>query len=232
MTTLDVQTGAIVDVMSSEDAERITLSISLKLGTLADTYESVMPMIRDAITRQAHAALGYPSPGAYISDRFGDSLSRLGADMRRVVAGELWAAGLSTRAIAPVVSVSQKTVVKDLQVIPEVSPAPEPAWVSATEALTAETGPAQAVPAKTVGLDGKTYTRPAPAPAPDRQAPRRPLADGFRDAALDLSKLVTRVENLVGDDRFPKNKNEVARYANDLIRARDALQRVIDQLSN
>ena len=52
-----------------------------------------------------------------------------------------------------------------------------------------------------------------------------------RDASLDLGKLITRIENLVNDDRFSRNKNEVARYANDLIRARDALQRAIDQMS-
>lgn len=230
MTAVNVETGEVVDVMSAEDAERITLRISLKLGSLADTYEAVMPMIRDAIVRQAHAALGYPSPGAYISDRFGDSLSRLGAEMRRDVVSELSAAGMSTRAIASVVRVHHDTVASDRKAGVG-NPTPEPKWVSATEALAFPKPEPE--PAKVVGLDGKTYTRPAPAPAPpvERQVYRRPLADGFRDASLDLAKVVARVENLVADDRLAKNKNEVARYANDLIRARDALQRAVDIIS-
>lgn len=65
------------------------------------------------------------------------------------------------------------------------------------------------------------------------QADRRPpLRNGFRDAALDLGKLVARFERLVADDRLARNKNEVARYANDLTRASEALQRLADQLTN
>jgi hypothetical protein len=157
---------------------------------------------------------------------------------------ELTAAGMSTRAIAPVVGVSNKTVHQDLKVLPEVTPEPQPQWQSATSVLAqTPTGGADAAPSEETaqadrpavatpprppvqGLDGKTYTRPEP------QAPkRRPLADGFRDLSLDLSKLVARAENLVGDDRFPKNKGEVTRYAHDLARAIDALQRVADQMS-
>lgn len=82
-------------------------------------------------------------------------------------------------------------------------------------------------PAKVTGLDGKQYTRPAPsAPA------RRPLRDGFRDAALDLDKIIGRFERLITDDRYPRNRDEVARYANDLTRARDALDRLVGQMSN
>ncbi len=82
---------------------------------------------------------------------------------------------------------------------------------------------------RVTGLDGKSYTRPEPRrPSTDR---RPPLRDGFRDAALDLGKLVARFERLTADDRLTRNKSEVARYANDLTRAIDALQRVVEQLS-
>ncbi len=87
--------------------------------------------------------------------------------------------------------------------------------------------PVVAEPRKVTGLDGKQYTRPAPsAPA------RRPLRDGFRDAALDLDKIIGRFERLITDDRYPRNRDEVARYANDLTRARDALDRLVGQMSN
>jgi hypothetical protein len=78
-------------------------------------------------------------------DGNGATLSRLGVDLRREVVRELTEAGLSTRAIAPVVGVSNITVSKD-QGVRDLTPNP----VSVT------------------GVDGKTY-----APAKPRVAPRR-----------------------------------------------------------
>ncbi len=67
---------------------------------------------------------------------------------------------------------------------------------------------------------------------PQPQKPRRrPLEEGFFDATMRLNKAVTSLENLGKDDRLPRNKNQVARYRHDLIRASDALQRVADQLA-
>jgi N6-adenosine-specific RNA methylase IME4 len=109
-----VTTVEVLEPLTKADAERLTLRISLKLGTLADTYEAVMPLIREAIDRKAHEALGYPSVGAYAADRFGDSLTRLGVEMRRDVVGELTAAGMSIRAIAPIVGASKSTVADDI----------------------------------------------------------------------------------------------------------------------
>ncbi len=60
---------------------------------------------------------------------------------------------------------------------------------------------------------------------------RRPLEEGFFDATMRLNKAVTSLENLGKDERLPRNKNQVARYRNDLIRAIDALQRVAEQLA-
>jgi hypothetical protein len=114
MTLVNTETGELIDVLSKDEAERLSTRISLRLETISDNYVAVMPMIREAVDRQAHLALGYASPGAYISDRFGDSLSKLGVEVRREVVRELTAAGLSTRAIAPVVGVSQSTIRDDV----------------------------------------------------------------------------------------------------------------------
>lgn len=94
---------------------------------IADNYTAVMPLIREAIDRNVHAVLGYASPGAYVKDRFGDALGKLGVELRREVVKELSRAGLSTRAIAPVVGVTRQMVSKDLrtpQVATELPPAP------------------------------------------------------------------------------------------------------------
>lgn len=60
---------------------------------------------------------------------------------------------------------------------------------------------------------------------------QRPLEQGFFDATMRLNKAVTSLENLGKDDRLPRNKEQVARYRNDLLLAIDALQRVADQLN-
>lgn len=142
MTSVDTVTGEIVEALDRDDAERLSIRIGARLDTIADNYVAVLPMIREAIERQAHAALGYRSPGEYVADRFGESLSKLGVDVRRAVVHELTAAGLSTRAIAPVVGVSQQQVVRDSQVTRDVSPEPECSR-----------------PAPVTGIDGKTYQR-------------------------------------------------------------------------
>ncbi|WP_100494939.1 ParB/RepB/Spo0J family partition protein [Mycobacteroides abscessus] len=70
-------------------------------------------------------------------------------------------------------------------------------------------------------------------PEPEAKRRRRPITDAFDSAAWDLSKIITRIENLAADDRFEKNKDQIASTkASDLVRARDALQRVIEKLSH
>lgn len=121
-----VATGEVVEQMTAEEASSITTRISVKLDAIADNYEAVMPLIREAITRQAHVALGYRSAGEYAADRFGDALGRLGIDTRRAVVKELTEAGLSTRAIAPIVGASRETVRRDISGDTGVSPVPAP----------------------------------------------------------------------------------------------------------
>ncbi len=123
MTVVNIATGEIIEPLSAEEAERLTMRISLKLDAMADAYAGVMPLIREAIERGAYSVLGYRSVGEYVSDRFGGALSKLGVDMRREVVRELTAAGMSTRAIATVVDVDQATVVRDLRRDAGASPA-------------------------------------------------------------------------------------------------------------
>lgn len=109
MTLLNTETGELLDTAA---AERRAERISLRLDAIADNYAAVMPMIRDAIEKRDDLALGYRSPGDYVSDRFGGALRRLGGDVSRVVVGELTDAGLSQRAIAPIIGVTQQQVSK------------------------------------------------------------------------------------------------------------------------
>src|SRR4029077_11861029 len=89
-----------------------------------DAYESVQPLIRQAIEGGAATALGYTGLSEYISERFGGSLSRLGGETRREGVRELAWAGMSTRAIAPVVGVSDRQVRRDVSGGTDVPPEP------------------------------------------------------------------------------------------------------------
>jgi hypothetical protein len=164
-----------VAVVDTSAAERRALRIGLRLDAIADNYEAVMPLIREAIEMGDHATLGYASPGAYLSDRFGKSLARLPIPVRRSAVAELTAAGLSTRAIAPVVGVSQQQVSKDVrQVTPKASPGPDYVTDEADLIVDHDTGEIlDTPPAKVTGLDGKTYTRPEPKAAPSNPRPAK-----------------------------------------------------------
>lgn len=61
------------------------------------------------------------------------------------------------------------------------------------------------------------------------QPRRRPaLQDGIRDASLDLGRIVRRWEKLTSDDRFPRQRGNLVRYRSDLVRARDALDAILE----
>lgn len=213
-------------------AERRAERIRLRLDSIADGVLAVLPMIREAIEQGDHAALGYRSIGEYVQDRFGGALTRLPVDLRRPVVHELASAGLSTRAIAPVVGVSQSSIRDDLQVSRSYSPEPEqtvdpePGEVSddylSHDATGGEVTPEAAADAPgtpepveptieplppVTGLDGKTYSRPEP-----RKPQRRSLVDDARDAGQELRKATERLQRIASDDRLTRNRDEVAAH--------------------
>lgn len=68
-------------------------------------------------------------------------------------------------------------------------------------------------------------------PAPQRKTPEKPITKSFDSATYDLKRVVKRVVNLSENDRFKKNKDQIADVnLSDLIRVRDALTDVIQQL--
>lgn len=231
--------------VSAPDAERRAMKISLRLDTIADNYEAVVPMIRESLELRDHEALGYRSPGDYLADRFGKALARLPIALRReTVAAIDSVETLSTRSLAPVFDVDNKTIHNDRRALSAVETStPEPSHVERTViaeqrpvTLTGvghvNTATGEILDTKPItGMDGKAYNRPAP--TKPRTAPRRALTDQFFDAVYDMTKQIERVERLTNDDRFNANKEKVAqKHLNDLIQTHDLLQQVIDSLSN
>jgi len=224
-----IETGEVIEPMSRVEAERITARIADKLDGIADNLEQVMPLIREALTREAWKALGYTGPTAYVSERFSGSLGRLTPDVRRPIVGELSAAGMSTRAIAPIVGTGPTQVRNDLRQV-RTECAPE-----------SPASPASPDPAPVIGMDGKTYRRPSvdretgevldetPEPAKPR---RSPLPEQFRDAIYDMSRKTEKVARLLKDDRFPQNTATIADHNRAFLRqTRDDLARILDALN-
>lgn len=219
---VNIATGELVD-LDAAAAERRAERISLRLDAIADNYRAVLPMIREAIEKRDDLALGYRSPGDYVSDRFGQALAGLGIEVRRAVVGELTAAGLSTRAIAPVVGVHFDTVARDARVV---DTTPDDDWPE-DDLPTPTTFDPEPTPTVT-GIDGKTYTRPTPS------KPRRtPLPDAARTAGWELRKAVERIERIGADDRFGANKDEVAAHLRGhLSNAVEVLTDLLDRINN
>lgn len=223
--------------ISTDDARRLTERIRYCAISVRDGMEKLQNLVAEAQSSNVHLVLGYKSWTAYLADTLGDEPMRLPRDERREVVAWLAGEGMSTRAIAPVVGAGFKTVARDLEVarvstdtrahnttptdadlITGTDWSPEPD----ADPITGEV----IEPERTVtGMDGKTYTAPA-------SKPRRPaLADQFRNASLALAQKVEAIERLVADDRFTQNAEKVATAnRSDLLRAIDALQRVVAKL--
>ena len=214
--------------MSAADARRITDQI--KAGV-----EAVWHLIEQAYVTRAWSSLGYSSWDDYCTREFGTSRLKLPREERTEVVASLRESGLSIRAIASATGLARNTVRGELRESDDEVGQLDP-------------------PTPVAGTDGKTYTpkpRPAaPEPVADDRfisqgdldalnnppAPsgpkRKPITDSFFEATYDLHKMTERIERLASDDRFEKNSGQIAqKNLVDLTRSRDALERVINQLS-
>lgn len=237
-------------VMSRSEAERLTERIRHTANTFVEVKGKLSRFIQEAQDGRAHEALGYRSWTEYVAQVFSDTpLMQLSRDERRELVGELSESGMSTRAIAPIVGKDQSVVVRDRQVMQTPSPEPrgtfevhsgggflnpgEEIEMHTTTTHDRETGEVvderpYGEPSRVIGMDGKTYTRTEPAPVEPAKPKRSPLPQQFLNATVELRKCVERVERLVNDDRFPRNKNEIASlYESDLTRAVDSLNKSI-----
>ncbi|TAJ21821.1 MAG: hypothetical protein EPO65_00540 [Dehalococcoidia bacterium] len=189
MTLVNAETGEIVEVLSERDARRLTERIRIAAANYTEAKAKVLALVDEAKAGQAHVALGYKSWTAYLSDVLSDEPLRLARDDRRELVVRLADEGMSTRAIAPIVGVDQKTVGNDLRATEELSSVEPPTVVRVT-----------------TGLDGRERTTTPRSPS------RRALPDVARDLGIDLRRLTERFERLNADDRFVRNKNEVAAH--------------------
>jgi hypothetical protein len=198
-----------------EAAEALDQRIRRMACTIHGNIATIAKLVEEAKERQIHVALGFPSWTTYLASALGGQIVALPTKTRKELVCFLADEGASERAIATVTGAGKTTVHRDLE----------------GERGGEEAGGPSGPPARPItGLDGKTYPRPA-SPRPDAKPRRKPITDAFWAATYDLGKLANRVQRLAADDRFAKNRNEIAiRNKSDLMRVQQTLAAVLAQL--
>lgn len=197
-----------IEAFTPNDARVITDRI--KTGV-----EAVWELIIQAYTRRAWDVLGYPSWDDYCTREFGTTRLRLPREERSEVITSLRESGLSIRAIASATGLDKETVNNATR------------QVSGNQTPDLEADELAERLAPVIGMDGKTYI-----PTPPNPRRRQAITDTFTTAVVHLSKAIDAIDQLSMDDRFTKNLDQIAAYRlSDLVRARDTLQRVIDEIS-
>ena len=75
--------SALPVALSVDEATRITTKIKLRLETIADNVDAVIPLVEQAKAGDVHVALNFPSWPAYVKETFGGVLHRLSREDRQ-----------------------------------------------------------------------------------------------------------------------------------------------------
>lgn len=220
---------------NADQARKLDNRIRLTARATAGSVTTLTVLLDEARCGQIHQVLGFASWTAYLADALCDLRLAVTAVERRELVSVMADEGMSNRAIAKAVGVTEITVRRDREqvrhdVAPEspgdvLTPLADGAEAVAVAVIEASRKP---LTPPVIGLDGKTYTRPEPKPPSPRR--RRPITEAFSELRYRIGKLAESMERLSEDDRFARNVDGLRHEQSDLIRARDAINRVLDKL--
>jgi len=187
----------VIEPLSEGAAQRLDQKIRLLSGTAADDLAKLRDLLAEAKNGQIHVALGFQSWTAYVADAL-DGLLRVDSHIRKEIVAMMAGEGMSERAIAVAVGVSQKTVNRDL------------------DDVSHGDSPDAALPDKVVGVDGKQYPRnPKPDPMADVPKRRNRFTDDIGKACGDMQSTADRIvrhnkaiDALRADDRYAQYRAE------------------------
>lgn len=208
---------ASVALLSVGEAQRLDQRLKLTIESIDNSLFKLRNLLDEAKTSNSWSVLGFPSWTAYFVSLFEGRTTQLPADQRREITGYLAEEGLSSRAIAPVVGVSDRMVRKDLASGGNQVPTSlEDDVVEAIEETEEPTAGEAGVPARHVtGMDGKQYGVPI-----QKKPNRRALPAVLHDVVNDLRRVIDRLDRVATDDRFPAHR---AQFANDYERLLNSL---------
>lgn len=219
-------------VISAQDARNLTDKI--KAGTAA-----LWELIKEAYVSRAWASLGYSSWDDYCTQEFGTSRIRLPREERREVVSSMREIGMSTRAIASGIGVSQDTVNRELARERNRSPESDPAPVTGTDGKTYEGrrttkvqsgagfyGPGEKIEMdteSTIDIDTGEILEERPIPKEDK--PRaEATTKQFMAAVADLNRILDRFHKIKTSPNYRNNIDQLTQtHASDIDRAIDEL---------
>lgn len=220
-TELEVYEGEIVaEPLTKRAAQALDKKIRTASDKLTGTVDSLYELLEQAAVGQIHRVLEYPSWTAWMKDAV--QFTPSDRVERKLVVALMSGKGMSQRAIAATLGVSQKTVDRDLDGV--------------------ESGDSTVV----TTTAGKTYPKNKQAPvAEDEQepleaeiveegdAPRtvNDVAGEFRTETDNVGIDIQALKDIMDYDEFEKASKTVAnRYLNKLGEHVSELQKIIDQL--
>ncbi|MGI8716933.1 MAG: hypothetical protein ACR2JN_03795, partial [Lapillicoccus sp.] len=107
-------------VVPRSDAQRRCQQIQLLLESMTRQKEKILFLVTEAKEHDDRLVLAYPSWPAYVSAEFAAALTELTRDDRRWFAFALSETGMSSRAIAPIVGVTDRQVRRDVDQVAQV----------------------------------------------------------------------------------------------------------------
>lgn len=208
MTVVNFHTGEIVDITEVE--------VRASVRRVIDHAESIWDEWAWQVENKTWTILGYGSWDEMRRGEYGalTSVAAPRAERPELVA-RFRGAGLTQKETASTLGITERTVQRN-----DVTPGSRGPSRNTTNDVFPEGGDDI--------VDAELVDDEPPAP---RATPRRALPDQFFDAAYDAAKKVESLHRLTGDDRFPQNAKKIAaKHRNDLLRAHDLLQQVINSL--
>jgi len=252
MTARDVADAMEVEnaglVPGSAEARRDEIKSTLR--SLVGLKERVLDLISEAQAADDHLTLGYPTWPAYVAAEFAGLLDELDREDRRIATFALAKTGMSSRAIAPIVGVSDRQVRTDLTQVGSDFPPGEAVPPAAAEQPRASSAhsrkfprqqgdvPATPTPAPglhlVTGLDGKRYSRRPSSdhlstPQPPKYGNRRKHAQMLEALVTMLSGAATAFEEVTSLD-VSVTKEEAIRLTADLALQVESLGRIANLL--
>lgn len=177
-------TATVIDTVLLTEAKARSLDKKIRSAgdKVASGFDTLLTLMEQATEGSIHLALGFVSLSAYFNEAI--RIAPTDTDERQLMAGAMSGKGMSQRAIAKALGVSQSTVRDDLKdVSSDDSPGGEPAV--------------------TVGVDGKEYARPEKPAESDAEPVEKPRQAKALAAAV---KAVTKVAEVL-EDAFADTDN-------------------------
>lgn len=163
--------------LTRHEAQEVTSLIKMWARKAADDVDQLMRWVRAASEGEAHIALGYRSWPEYLIETIEGVVQVPDRGQRRELATWLTQQGMSTRAVAPILGISEGTVRNDLRAgAQDCAPAVIDADADDLDAVAPDAPPPAPPNLRVIhGRDGKTYRPPARRDVVDPRPAKRPV---------------------------------------------------------